>query len=278
MNILTFPELFCLISANLNDSEKIFLILCSKIMYNYKPLLILDSEYNLEEINDKWCTKNIIIKNFSLGNKIKELIKDLIPESIIVNSKYVKFISNNTNIKLFLNENIIEKLFSCGYSHYLVMKIMLSNDDSINNINLQFIISVRRGYLSIVKLLIDLGADIHAKNNQAIIMASYCNRLDIVKLLIDLGADIHAQNNQAIVDASMRGHLSVVQLLINSGADIHDQNNQAIVNASSYGHLHVKKLLIESITDIHAQNIAIRMCTTENKYLDMTEFLKKIYY
>ena len=53
MNILIFPELFYLISTSLNEKEKMFLTSCSKITYNLKSLLILYSEYTLEEINDK---------------------------------------------------------------------------------------------------------------------------------------------------------------------------------------------------------------------------------
>ena len=53
MNILILPELFYLTSTNLNDKEKIFLISCSKNTYNFRSLLILDSEYCLEEIHDK---------------------------------------------------------------------------------------------------------------------------------------------------------------------------------------------------------------------------------
>ena len=189
MNILTFPELFCLISINLSDKEKIFLASCSKIIHNFKSLLILDSEYNLEEINNKWRVRNILIKDFSLENEIKELIKDLIPESILVNSNYVKFISYNTNIKLFYGKDIIKKLIFYGYP-YLAMKIMLDNDESIININYQFIIASWHGYLDIVKLLINLGANIHAQNNQAITEASWLGHLSVVKLLIESGADI----------------------------------------------------------------------------------------
>ena len=201
MNILEYPELFCLVSINLNDKEKIFMTSCSKI-YNYKSLLILDSEYNLEEINDIWRVKNIIIKEFSLENKIKELIRDLIPESIIVNSKYVKFISRNTNIKLFHDEEIIEKLISYECS-FLAMKIMLNNDgpqklfqlfrplrESINNINKKFLNASYHNYLDIIRLLINLGADINIYDNEAIIWASSIGDLDTVKLLIELGANI----------------------------------------------------------------------------------------
>ena len=60
--ILFIPELFCLVSSNLNDKEKIFLISCSKMIYNFKSLLILDSKYYLEEVNNKYRAKNIFIR------------------------------------------------------------------------------------------------------------------------------------------------------------------------------------------------------------------------
>ena len=273
MNPLFLPELFYQIIINLNDKEKIFLISCSKIIYNFKSLLTLDAEYNLEEINDKWHAKNILIKDFSLENEIKELIKNLIPESIVVNSKYVKFISDNTNIKLFHNNEIIKKLVSYGYS-YLVMKIMLNNDISINNINEQFINASLYGYLDVVKLLIELGANINIWNNRAIITASYAGHLDMIKLLIDYGADIRAQYNQSIISASCNGHLSIVKLLIELGADVRAQNNQAIVYASCWGHLPVVKLLIESGADIHAQNNKALRCAEKYKYSEIIELLK----
>ena len=145
-------------------------------------------EYNLE-IHNTWYVKNIIVKEFTLESKIKELLENIIPESIIMNSLYVKFVSNNVNIKLFYNEEIIEKIVSYECS-YLTMKIMLNNNESIDNINEQFI------------------------------KASICGYLFVIKLLIELGADIHVQNNRSIICASLEGHLSIVELLIKSGANI----------------------------------------------------------
>ena len=272
MNPLFIPELFYQIATNLDDKEKIFLTSCSKVTHSFKSLLILDLAYNLEEINDKWHVKNIIIGEFSLENKIKELIKDLIPKSIVVNSKYVKFVSNNTNIKLFHNKKIIKKLISCEYP-YLAMKIMLNNDESINNINEQLIEASRRGYSCIIKLLINLGADISIYDNRAIIAASHYGHLDTVKLLIDSGADICAQDNQAIFNASYEGHLSVVKLLIDSGANIHAQNNQAIIFASWKGHLSVVKLLVESGANIHAQNNQAIIYASEEGHLSIVKLL-----
>ena len=257
MNPLFFPELFYQVIINLNDKEKIFLTSCSEITHRFKSLIKLDSEYDLEEINDKWCARNIIINNFTLEDKIKELIKNSVTESIIVsfNLNYIKFISNNINIKLFLfnGGKRLEKIISLG-CHYMVMKIMLNNNESIKNVNDQFIKASKYGYIEVIKLLIDLGADIHAEDDQAIINASWEGHLSVVKLLIKLGANIHAQDNEAIVSASYQGNFSVAKLLIELGADIRAQDNDSISSASSYGHLSIVKLLIESGANVCAQD------------------------
>ena len=122
MNLLLIPELFYLISTNLNDKEKIFLTSCSKITFNMQSLIRLDLEYDLKEINGKlFGVKNIIIKDFSLDTEIEELLKNLIPESIVAHSEYAKFVSNNTNVKVIGNFNV-GKIILYGYS-YLLMKI-----------------------------------------------------------------------------------------------------------------------------------------------------------
>ena len=174
--------------------------------------------------------------------KSKELIKNSIPESIIVNNDYVKFVSDNTNIKLFYNGKIIEEIVSHGY-YYLAMKIMLNNDISVENINNQFIKASRCGYPEVIKLLIINGAQVQAQNNGAIIYASFGGHLSAVELLIESGADIHSQDDKAIIWASDQGHLQVVKLLIALGANIHAQNDKAIAYASNRGHLSIVKLL-----------------------------------
>ena len=271
MKTLVLPELFYQISISLNDKEKIFLTSCSKVTYSFKSLIKLDSEYDLE-INNKWHVKNILIKDFSLENKIKELTQNSIPESIEVNSKYVKFISDNTNIKLFYDEEIIGKivLYEC---YYMAMKIMLNNNESIENINKQFIKASERGYLSIIKLLIELGADIHTGNDIAIVNASHGGNLPLVKLLIDFGANIHIQYNQIIVIASAQGHLSVVKLLIENGIDIHIDNDRAIVWASQQGHLSVVKLLIDSGANVHAQDNRSLILASGRGHLSVVKLL-----
>ena len=292
MNLLSFPELFYLISINLNDKEKILLITNSKKTYNLRSLIKLDLEY---EINDKlFGVKNIIIKDFSLETEIKELLENLIPESITVYSKYVRFVSNNINVKLFYSEEIIRKIVSYGY-HYLAMKIMLNNDGSIENINNQFIKSLRRGYLEVVKLLIENGANVQAQYNEAIIWASKCGYLEVVKLLIEngppkvvptfsspssppapSGASIQAQNNQAIIWASCWGYIEIVKLLINLGADVRAQDNQAIIWASQHGHIEIVKLLIKYGADFKARNDTVIIWASVNGYLEIVQLLMNL--
>ena len=189
------------------------------------------------------CVKNIIIKDFSLYTCAE--MEKLIPESIISNSRCIKFISNNTNIRLFRDKETIEKLVSCGCS-YLVMKIMLNNDGSIDNINKQLLLASEFGYLSVVKLLIDLGADIHAYNDGAIIWASrrgpadlrvistfcryYREHYSVVKLLIELGANINTLDGNAINWAFYNSHLSVVELLAKNGANIRGHHLASYIN------------------------------------------------
>ena len=171
MNLLFFPELFYQITTSLNDKEKIFLTSCSKITYKLKSLLTLDSEYNLEEINDKWHMKNIIIKEYSLWNKIKLLIKDLIIGSIVINSKYAKFISNNISFKLFFNKEIIEK--------------MVSYNKCSTNINKQFIEISCYSYSNIVKSLIDLCNNIRTNDNETIVYAQEPGAILLMKKFPD---------------------------------------------------------------------------------------------
>ena len=276
---LFLPELFYQITTNLNDKEKIFLTSCSKITYNSKSLLILDLEYDIKELK-LFRAKNIIINDYSLEAEIKELIKDLIPESIIVNHKYVKFVSNDINVKLLF---CVGKIVSYGFN-YLAMKIMLNNGDSKTNINEQLVVSSRLGYIEIVKLLIDLGADIEYCRDfdedsidgetfeyNPIIAAANNNNIEIVQLLINLGANVKSHDNEAINCASEKGHLEIVKLLIESGATT--KGNASIIRASHNGHYKIVKLLIESGFGSQVRYNRAIVSACENGHLEIAKLL-----
>lgn len=80
----------------------------------------------------------------------------------------------------------------------------------LNNSLIKF---AEHGYLPMIKILIEKGADIHVYNDQALRWASRNGYLEIVKYLAEKGADIHANNDQALMWASEQGHLEVVKYL-----------------------------------------------------------------
>ena len=148
-----------------------------------------------------------------MENKINELIENLIPESITVHGAYIKFVSNNKNIKLthlHNNEEIIYKIISYG-CFYLATKI--SNNDE--NINDQFIKSSGFSYADIIGSLIESDLYIRVKNKviqaeSGTIWISKNEYFFEIELLIELGSDL------AIIKISWRGHLLIVKLLIDS--------------------------------------------------------------
>ena len=76
----------------------------------------------------------------------------------------------------------------------------------------------KKGYLEIVKLLIDSGADINVKDKKGRTALRYAvknGHLEVVKYLIDKGAD---DLNEVLMRASRNGHLEVAEFLKSKGA------------------------------------------------------------
>ena len=220
------PELFVIIASNLVDREKIYLLCCSKIIYNYKPLLKFDSTYYLDQIYNKWSISNmrkIIINKFYFREEIKKLMNDAIYESIIIKFNYMKWFVNNTKIKLlFSNENEIIQITYSNQSYHMAIRIMLKGDYSSENINRALVISSKNDYLEIIKILLDKGVDVHFERNNALIWASLRGHLKVVKLLIDNGANVCDQCNEALDWSWKNNHHDVTKLLIDNGAYVQD--------------------------------------------------------
>ena len=80
------------------------------------------------------------------------------------------------------------------------------------------------GHERVVRLLLDMGADINVKyydnNDTALHMAAILGYERVVRLLLDMGADINAKSNAgmtALDYASIEEHEDVVQLLRRMG-------------------------------------------------------------
>jgi ankyrin repeat protein len=112
----------------------------------------------------------------------------------------------------------------------------------------------RLGKREITKYLVEQGADIHTQREQALCNAAFNGDLDIVILLVEQGADIHAQEEQTLYEAVCKGHLHIVKFLAEQGIDIHAQEEHALISACRLDHLEIVKYLVEQGADIAAQN------------------------
>jgi ankyrin repeat protein len=117
------------------------------------------------------------------------------------------------------------------------------------------------GHPGAVKLLLESGADINARNNDGetpLMVASLLGHVDIVKLLLAKGADVDAMHKRgmtALMRASFEGHVEVVRVLVDHGADVNVEGMiPALSLACEMGRTKVVKLLLEKGADVNAKD------------------------
>ena len=93
-------------------------------------------------------------------------------------------------------------LYKASFNNNLEkVKRLLSKGSSQKDKNESLLIACRYGYLEVIRLLLEYGADIHYNDDEALADAVGHNcfdnvfiNIDVVKLLLEYGADIHAKD------------------------------------------------------------------------------------
>lgn len=107
------------------------------------------------------------------------------------------------------------------------------------------------GFIDIVKILIDKGADINIRGlygNTALTFATQSGFVEIVKILIDNGAELNIKDDggyTALMYASMDGYIDIAIILIEKGADINIKDgfgNTALKFATENRHIEIVRL------------------------------------
>ena len=119
------------------------------------------------------------------------------------------------------------------------------------------------GQLDVMRILIDKGADINAKNKKgvtALILATDKGNAELVRFLLDNGADVNAKDSlgyTALIKAAGRGLENIMSILLSKGADVNAATHDgyaALSYAAGSGHTDIVKTLIDNGADVNAKS------------------------
>ena len=160
------------------------------------------------------------------------------------------------------------------WSEYYIKDLRKINP---TNATYKLIVGSEKGRFDQVIISLNLGANIHGKNDKALIRASENGHLGIVKYLVGHGANIHGNNDAALRYSSYNGHIEVVKYLVElkpDGANIHVNNDAALRWASLRGHLDVVKYLVDHGANIHANYDDALSVASISGHTEIVKYLK----
>lgn len=133
------------------------------------------------------------------------------------------------------------------------------------------------GNLNLVRMLLEHGADMHAREGMPLALASGGGHVEVVKFLIEeAGANVAIGNHKALAAAiasTKPCHLQILCMLLEAGANVHASDNFALRWACSHGRLEVAKLLLEHGADIHAGSEDALYQAAKNGHQDVVQLL-----
>ncbi|KAF8334571.1 ankyrin repeat-containing domain protein [Amanita rubescens] len=124
-------------------------------------------------------------------------------------------------------------------------------------------IAANHGYVDIIKMLLDKGANVNTQGEHFgnALQAAVCGgHLEVIKLLVNEGADVNAQVEKygsALYQASLQGHAKIVMFLLEKAANVNAQGGEygsALQAASHNGCTEIVMLLLDKGADVNAQN------------------------
>ncbi|KAJ5807643.1 hypothetical protein N7447_011099 [Penicillium robsamsonii] len=121
------------------------------------------------------------------------------------------------------------------------------------------------GHLAVVKLLLDFGADVNAKDDHGWTALMQAGKDAVLQALLDRGADINV-GGAALRHAATGGHEAVVRMLLDRGVDVNvtDQNGQtALMEAACRGHEAAVQLLFDAGANVQMMNYQKRTALTQ---------------
>jgi len=100
-----------------------------------------------------------------------------------------------------------------------------------------------------VKYLLDIGTDVNVDTGAPLRYAAFSGYIRLMKLLIDYGADINARSPLGWAIDGKR--YEAAKLLLNKGADVHFSEDKALRTAVGHNYVELTRLLLLYGADIH---------------------------
>ncbi len=131
-----------------------------------------------------------------------------------------------------------------------------------------------------VKLLIEKGADVNARDNNdatPLIVAADNNNWELIKILVENGADVNAQNrdgDNAMFNTALSGNLEMVQYLTEKGADItvKSATDNILLWAARSGNLELVQWLVNQGISVSKSNGALHYAVSSGN-LELVQWL-----
>ena len=95
----------------------------------------------------------------------------------------------------------------------------------------------------IANILYIYGADIHCRDDIALVHAAIHNNLELVKFFLRHKANIHNHNGLTLTETVTFGHYDMVKYLLTNGANVHENNDAALKRFSYKDNDNIKVLL-----------------------------------
>ncbi len=260
---------------------------CTDFKYNNRWRLLIDNTFGniydyqekLKQIRNK-LSINEGVYNYLVYTHLVKLLDPITQLMIYYKQKDVDSFNNsnynNTQrfFSLFLLGDVKEMRIYLPSDAYLPFINMLEGHKIDQNILNEMLIEMaKEGSVNGVSLMLSKGADIHARDDWALIDAIENGHLEVVRYLVENGANIHTWNDQALRWASQEGHLALVKYLVEHGADIHADDDWALRWAGKNGHLEVVRYLVEHGADIHAEDDHALRWSSQNGHLEIVKYL-----
>lgn len=180
-------------------------------------------------------------------------------------------IDNNADIHC-LNDKPLR--LACMYRNFKNVKLLVENGANIAARDYEAIDhAIEYERKDILKYLLKNCKD--TEDSYPLMIACKYGYLDIVELLIERGFDVHYHDDKGLVYASSKGYIDIVKLLVKNGANINANSDEPFMNAVRNGNYDVVKFLIKKRSDVYANIEKAIEISKKNDHLKLYNYLQK---